>query len=117
MKTQPLKKLLDRRIAELKSAPVGLDAFVLLWVEAKGRNVWGLTNSGEFDIYPPMGSIKIMTADEVVKESVNYDRLHDEKKSSMGLIIHAKCYRDILIRRVEEDRQRIDEILTRYDTD
>lgn len=40
------------------------------------------------------------------------DRLHDEKKTSMGLIIHAKFYRDILIRRVEEDIQRIDEILT-----
>lgn len=113
MKTQ-LNKLLDSRIEELKATHIGIDSFVLLWVEGKTKEIRGLTNSGEFDLCPSLDTIKMNSAGDMVKELMNYRKLDDEGKRSIPLIIHAECYRDILIRRIENDRQNIDEILTRY---
>ena len=46
----------------------------------------------------------------MVKELMNYRHVSGDNWMSIPLIIHAKSYRDILIYRIENDRQNIDEI-------
>lgn len=119
MKTQ-LDKLLDSRIEELKATHIGIDSFVLLWVVGKRREIWGLTNSGEFDLCPSLDNIKMRSAGDMVKELMNYRHVSGDNWMSVPLIIHAKSYRDILIYKTENDRQNIDELwqrLTHYETE
>ena len=111
-----LHKRLNGAVEAIKATYIEEDAFVILWTADRGREVWGLTKDGEFEQLPRLENIAMYPAEEAIVKSVIF-RDQPVTGKSVGLVLHARSYRDILLMRAEQDRQSIDEILTRYETD
>lgn len=114
--TQPMKtiyKKLNMAVEAINATIIEDDAFVMVWAAHKGKDLYALAKSGEFEELPSLSKVAMMTAEEVLEKSHIFAE-QPITPSSVGLILHARSYRDILVQRAEQDRISIDEILTRY---
>lgn len=106
-------KKLNMAVEAINATIIEDDAFVMVWAAHKGKDLYALAKSGEFEELPSLSKVAMMTAEEVLEKSHIFAE-QPITPPSVGLILHARSYRDILVQRAEQDRISIDEILTRY---